>query len=84
MFAHRLDISLKQRVTLYGRGSEFGVKLYRHKPGMSGEFDDFDQIAVHRRAGDYQAFFLQCLSIVIVELIAVTMDSPFYRRCGAR
>src|SRR5882762_7326060 len=55
-----------------GRG-EFGMELAADEPGMRRQLDHLAQLLPLGEAGDAQAFVLQALNVLVVDLIAMTM-----------
>jgi hypothetical protein len=51
----RGDVGDEQRVGLGGAALVLGVELAAEEPGVVGELDDLDELAVRRQAGDDQA-----------------------------
>jgi hypothetical protein len=77
----RFDIAGKEGVPAPGPRLEFRVELTRHKPGMSGQLNDFDQLTIERPATHLHARFFQLRDIVAVHL--VTMPMPLRDLLGA-
>ena len=73
MFYGRGDKVTKQGMRLHRFGLEFRMKLAAEKPGMFFQFNNLHKIVVRRCPGDHQTLFFQLLSIVVVELVAMTV-----------
>ena len=62
---------------MWGEGARFvlWVGLGSEKEGMDGlgELDHLDKKIIGTGSGDYKSFVGQCLAIIVVELIAVTV-----------
>jgi hypothetical protein len=49
------------------------MELHGEEPGMAGELDDFDELAIGAGAGEGEAVSRELLAIDVVELVAVAM-----------
>ena len=65
--------TFEQRMRLVRLAHEFRMELARDIKRMMGEFDDFHQLAVGRRAAENKASFLKFFAIRVIEFVAVAM-----------
>ena len=63
----------KQGVRTVGTALEFRMELNSHKEGVSGDLHRFYQPTVGRLAAEPQSSHLQLGSVLIIELVAVTV-----------
>ena len=64
---------------------EFRVELTTYEPWVPRDFNDFDQITVHRTARDAQASGLEFHHIGVIKFVAVPMSfGDEVRAVGAR
>ena len=75
------DKALEERMRPVWFALEFGVELAGDEKGMVLQFNNLDQLAVRRRAAEYEARLLELFPERIVEL--VPMPVPLINKEGA-
>src|SRR5690606_1256409 len=74
-----LDVADEQRVAVARCGSEFGVELHAHEPGMLRQLHDLRQLLGGRAGADHHAGLFEARDIHVVDFVAMAMAFVDFR-----